>query len=65
MDIEQVKSIPPIAVHADVNIPIIEADTQGYVRTYIVTPSCVYGIADNALVKAHRGHGDVYLVDIC
>ncbi len=31
---------------------IAEADTQGYVRAYIVLPSLIYGFATHRLVKA-------------
>ncbi|KAI0938010.1 hypothetical protein AcV7_003323 [Taiwanofungus camphoratus] len=38
MDIAQIESLPPTAVHRNVDLAIVEADQQGYVRTY--TSSC-------------------------
>ncbi|KAH9944977.1 NAD(P)-binding protein [Epithele typhae] len=52
MNLEQVKSIPPSALHRHVDIPIVDADVAGYVRAYIVAPSMIYGAAKNALVDA-------------
>ncbi|KAH9945012.1 uncharacterized protein BXZ73DRAFT_95999 [Epithele typhae] len=52
MNLEQIKSIPPSALHRHVDIPIVEADVAGYIRAHIVAPSVVYGVAKHALVDA-------------
>ncbi|TFK90669.1 NAD-P-binding protein [Polyporus arcularius HHB13444] len=52
LDVEQIKSIRPDAPHRPVDLLIAEADTQGYVRAYIVLPSLIYGFATHRLVKA-------------
>jgi nucleoside-diphosphate-sugar epimerase len=57
-DPDQIESLPATQVHRNVDLMIVEADKQGYVNTYIVLPSTVYGIATGPLVdqgiqKAH------------
>ncbi|KAI0091093.1 NAD-P-binding protein [Irpex rosettiformis] len=49
-DIE--KNIPPTAFHRNVDLPIVEADKQGYLKSYIILPSTIWGIAKNPLVDA-------------
>ncbi|KAI0091097.1 NAD-P-binding protein [Irpex rosettiformis] len=49
-DIE--KSFPPTALHRNVDLAIVQADKEGYVRAYIVLPSTIWGIAKNPLVDA-------------
>ncbi|KAI0303684.1 hypothetical protein B0F90DRAFT_1708142 [Multifurca ochricompacta] len=46
---EQIESLPLTAVHRQVDLDIVAADKEGYVRTYIVLPSTVYGIATGKL----------------
>ncbi|KAI0920653.1 hypothetical protein AcV5_010335 [Taiwanofungus camphoratus] len=52
MDVAQIESIPPAAIHRNVDLAVIEADQQGYARTYVVVPSIVYGLASGPLVEA-------------
>ncbi|KAI0940979.1 hypothetical protein AcV7_003207 [Taiwanofungus camphoratus] len=52
MDVAQIESIPPTALHRNVDLAVVEADQQGYARTYIVLPSVVYGLASGPLVEA-------------
>ncbi|KAI0822485.1 NAD-P-binding protein [Trametes gibbosa] len=51
-DVAQWKSIPPTAFHRNVDLLVIEADTQGYARTHIIFPSTIYGIAHGPLFEA-------------
>jgi len=51
-NVEQMKSIAPTAMHRDVDLAVVEADEQGYARTYIVVPSTIYGLASGPLVDA-------------
>jgi len=44
-NIEQLETIPDTYYHRSVDLEIVAADKAGYVRTYIVMPSTVYGIA--------------------
>lgn len=52
LDVDQIKSIPETAMHRAVDLLIVDADREGYVRTHIVLPSTIYGIANHALVDA-------------
>ncbi|KAI0707122.1 NAD-P-binding protein [Earliella scabrosa] len=52
LNVEQIKSIPPTALHRNVDLLIFEADSEGYARTHIITPSTIYGLAKHPLVDA-------------
>ena len=39
LDVEQIKSIPPTALHRNVDLLVVGADVQGYARTQIILPS--------------------------
>ena len=51
-DVEQIKSIPDTAFHRNVDLLVVHADLEGYVRSHIILPSTIYGIATHALVNA-------------
>ncbi|KAI0789837.1 hypothetical protein C8Q75DRAFT_762665 [Abortiporus biennis] len=51
MNADQIESLPPTAFHRNVDLPIVEADKEGYLRSYIVLPGTIYGIASNPLVS--------------
>ncbi|KAL4247620.1 NAD(P)-dependent Metabolic Enzyme [Abortiporus biennis] len=51
-DPKQIESLAPTQPHRNVDLAIVEADKHGYVKTYIILPSTIYGIASNPLVKA-------------
>ncbi|KAF9806336.1 hypothetical protein IEO21_08716 [Rhodonia placenta] len=51
-DVDQIKSIPPTALHRDVDLAIVAADEQGYARTHIILPSTIYGQAKGPLFDA-------------
>ncbi|TFK91170.1 NAD-P-binding protein [Polyporus arcularius HHB13444] len=52
LNVEQYKSIPETAVHRNVDLLVINADVEGYARTYIVPPTTVYDIVQHPLVEA-------------
>ncbi|KAL1944844.1 hypothetical protein VTO73DRAFT_2464 [Trametes versicolor] len=52
LDVELLKSIPATNLHRNVDLLVLEADTQGYTRSHIVFPSTIYGIAEGALFDA-------------
>ncbi len=52
LDVEKAKAIPPTALHHNVDLLILDADTQGYMRGYLVNPSTVYGAPTHELVVA-------------
>jgi hypothetical protein len=49
---DQIAQLPLTAPHRDVDLEITQADDDGYVRTYIVMPATVYGIASGKFVNA-------------
>jgi len=46
---EQFESLPVTALHRPVDLEIVTADKEGYVRTYIVLPPTIYGVATGKL----------------
>lgn len=49
---DQLEQLPPTAPHRDVDLEIIQADKEGYVRAYFVTPATIYGIASGKFAEA-------------
>ncbi|KZP31671.1 NAD(P)-binding protein [Athelia psychrophila] len=49
-DAAQIESLPDTQAHRDVDLLIVEADKAGYLKSYIILPSTIYGIASNRLV---------------
>lgn len=52
LDIASIETLPPTAIHRPVDLLIVEADKAGYVRTHIILPSIVFGIATGPLFDA-------------
>lgn len=52
LNVEQIESLPPTALHRDVDLAVVEADQEGYAKTYIILPSTIYGIASHSLTEA-------------
>jgi len=50
-DPDQIETLPPTQLHRNVDLELLNADKQGYVRVYIVIPSTIYGIATGKLVE--------------
>ncbi|GLB40173.1 putative NAD-P-binding protein [Lyophyllum shimeji] len=50
LDVEKLESLPPTQPHRPVDMLVVAADTQGYVKTYIILPSTIYGRASGPLV---------------
>lgn len=50
MNLPLLDSIPPSQPHRTVDLTVIEADKEGYVRAWIVIPSTIYGRAQGKLV---------------
>ncbi|TFY82933.1 hypothetical protein EWM64_g1075 [Hericium alpestre] len=46
---EQIESLPDTQIHRDTDLKVVEADKQGYARTYIILPGTIYGIATGKL----------------
>jgi len=49
---ESIASLAPSQPHRDVDLAIVEADQEGYIKSYIILPSTIYGIAEHPLAKA-------------
>ncbi|KAJ7034973.1 hypothetical protein C8F04DRAFT_1099651 [Mycena alexandri] len=52
LNIAQLESLSPDQPHRNVDLAIVEADSQGYLKTYIILPSTIYGFASGPLVDA-------------
>ncbi|RDB25574.1 Uncharacterized protein C2A9.02 [Hypsizygus marmoreus] len=48
---EQIETLAPTQFHRNIDLELINADKQGYVKTYLVIPSMIYGIASGRLVE--------------
>ncbi|KAI0364431.1 NAD-P-binding protein [Pilatotrama ljubarskyi] len=51
-DSEQLAKIAPEQPHREIDLTVIAADEEGYVRTYLVLPPTIYGLARGPLVDA-------------
>lgn len=49
-DVAQIESLPPTALHRNVDLAIVAADEAGYARTHIILPPTIYGLANGKLV---------------
>ncbi|KDQ57352.1 hypothetical protein JAAARDRAFT_35980 [Jaapia argillacea MUCL 33604] len=49
-NVSQLESLPPTQLHRQVDLAVIAADLQGYIKSYIVLPSTIWGIASGPLV---------------
>ncbi|KAJ7158829.1 hypothetical protein C8R46DRAFT_1110467 [Mycena filopes] len=52
LNIAQLETLSPDQPHRNVDLALVEADSQGYVKTYIILPSTIYGFASGPLVEA-------------
>ncbi|KAF7348993.1 hypothetical protein MVEN_01420300 [Mycena venus] len=49
-DANQIASISPTQMHREVDLAITAADAEGYIKSYIILPSTIYGVATGPLV---------------
>jgi len=49
---EALSALPATTIHRHVDIPLANAHKEGYVRTYIIAPPLVYGLASGTFVDA-------------
>ncbi|KAJ7485954.1 NAD-binding protein [Mycena latifolia] len=47
---DQIETLAPTAMHRNVDLAITQADAEGYVKSYIILPSTIYGLATGRLV---------------
>jgi len=52
MNADQIETLSPTAPHRPVDLAIVNADKEGYVKTYIVIPPTIYGLAKTRFVDA-------------
>jgi len=55
-DADRIETLPPTQPHRNVDLEIVKADQEGYVKSYIVLPSTIYGIATGKLVDLGIQH---------
>lgn len=48
--VEQIESLAPSQPHREVDLAVVGADQQGYLRSYIVLPALIWGLATGPLV---------------
>lgn len=48
---DQIETLPDTQAHREVDLELIKADKEGYVKVYIVLPSMIYGLATGELVE--------------
>jgi hypothetical protein len=48
---DQIEMLPDTQIHREVDLELIKADKEGYVKVYIVFPSVIYGLATGELVE--------------
>ncbi|KAF7334916.1 hypothetical protein MVEN_02241300 [Mycena venus] len=51
-DADQIETIAPTQMHRDVDLLITAADTEGYIKSYIIVPTSVWGLATGRLVDS-------------
>jgi len=51
LNVEQIKAIPDTAIHRKVELAVLEAAKEGYVKTFTVLPSTIWGIASNEFTE--------------
>ncbi|KAF9474241.1 NAD(P)-binding protein [Pholiota conissans] len=50
-DVAQIETIPDTQPHRVVDLELVRADKEGYVKTYIVLPATIYGVPNGRLVE--------------
>ncbi|KAI0342702.1 NAD(P)-binding protein, partial [Trametopsis cervina] len=60
LHLEPIEKLPTDAPHRASDLLAVEADTEGYVRSYIILPGTVWGLASGPLVEANvqKAHSD-------
>ncbi|KAJ3024045.1 hypothetical protein HKX48_007976 [Thoreauomyces humboldtii] len=52
LDVAHIERIPNNAPHREIDMAVVAADTAGYVKTHIVLPSTIYGVATGPVYEA-------------
>jgi len=48
---DQIESLPDTQMHRNVDLEIVRADKEGYLKSYIIMPSTIWGMANGILVE--------------
>jgi hypothetical protein len=48
---EQMASLAPTQMHRNVDLELLKADEEGYIKSYIVLPSTIYAVANHKLTQ--------------
>ncbi|KAJ7581591.1 hypothetical protein C8J56DRAFT_895195 [Mycena floridula] len=51
-DTAKIEAIPLTALHRNVDVELVQADQQGYVKTHIVVPGFIYGVATGKVAES-------------
>ncbi|KAF9266638.1 NAD(P)-binding protein [Marasmius fiardii PR-910] len=51
-DADQIETLAPTQIHRNVDLEIVGADKEGYIKSYIILPSTIYSIAKGPLFDA-------------
>lgn len=50
-DAAQMASLAPTQMHRNVDLELLKADEEGYIKSYIILPSTIYGVSDHKLTQ--------------
>ncbi|KZP06728.1 NAD(P)-binding protein, partial [Athelia psychrophila] len=56
VDIPKIESLPNDAWHRNVDLEVVKADADGYVKTYIIMPGAVWGIPTGRVADSGAQH---------
>ncbi|KAJ7134043.1 hypothetical protein C8R43DRAFT_1022260 [Mycena crocata] len=65
-DSVKIAALPSSQLHRSVDIELVEGDKEGYVKTYIVVPGIIYGLATGKIAgaAAHNTRNQ-HLINLC
>ena len=52
----QIDTLAPTQLHRDVELLLINADKEGYVKSYLVSPATIWGRPENKIAKSGIAH---------
>ncbi|KAH9856647.1 NAD-P-binding protein [Lenzites betulinus] len=64
LDLASIEALSPTAIHRPVDLTIVAADEAGYVRTHIIMPSVVFGVATNKIAAAGLANAHTILIPL-
>ena len=62
MNSDRIEALPPTALHRNVDLEIVNADKEGYVKSYIIVAPQVYGLAKTRFVDAGIQHSQSFII---